>query len=101
MTEGYWILDDDRRPVKVADVLTWARWFEITANRNVGDDEINGVHVSTKFLGIDHQFGDGPPLLFETMIFGGEHDGFQKRCGSWIAAETIHAEACELVRGAD
>lgn len=25
--------------------------------------------VSTVFLGIDHQFGDGPPLIWETMIF--------------------------------
>ena len=25
--------------------------------------------VSTVFLGLNHQFGDGPPLIFETMIF--------------------------------
>jgi hypothetical protein len=28
------------------------------------------VEVSTVFLGIDHQYGGGPPLLFETMAFG-------------------------------
>ena len=29
-----------------------------------------GVCVSTVWLGLDHQFGDGPPLIFETMVFG-------------------------------
>lgn len=34
-----------------------------------------GVEVSTVFLGIDHNFGfDVAPILFETMIFGGDHD---------------------------
>lgn len=28
-----------------------------------------GRVVSTVFLGIDHSFGFGPPLLFETMVF--------------------------------
>lgn len=31
--------------------------------------EINGITVSTIFLGIDHNWGgSGPPVLFETMI---------------------------------
>lgn len=25
--------------------------------------------VSTVWLGLNHQFGDGPPLIFETMVF--------------------------------
>jgi hypothetical protein len=30
----------------------------------------NGRYVSTVWLGIDHRFGDdGPPLIFETMLF--------------------------------
>lgn len=28
-----------------------------------------GVWISTVLLGLDHQFGDGPPLIFETMVF--------------------------------
>ena len=36
----------------------------------------NVVFISTVFLGIDHNFNlEGPPLLFETMIFGGIKDG--------------------------
>lgn len=68
---NHWILDDDKRPIK-ADLMTWAAFFENQNNRRIAATDIeNGVHVSTVFLGVDHQFGKGPPLLFETMIFGG------------------------------
>ena len=31
--------------------------------------------MSTVFLGLDYSFvDDAPPILFETMIFGGEYD---------------------------
>ena len=65
----------------------------------VAETIIGPVHISTVFLGIDHRhFGDGPPLLFETMIFGGTLDHFQNRCSTWDEAEAMHAEAVELVR---
>jgi hypothetical protein len=55
------------------------------------------VRVSTVFLGIDHRFqhkaGDGGPLVFETMIFGGVHDGYQERYVSWREAEAGHRQA--------
>ena len=39
-----------------------------------------GVEVSTVWLGINHQFKpDGPPLIFETMVFGGPLDSEQER----------------------
>jgi hypothetical protein len=38
--------------------------------------EDGNIGISTVFLGLDHRhFGDGPPLLFETMVFGGSRDG--------------------------
>jgi hypothetical protein len=63
------------------------------AQENIGD-----VRVSTVFLGMDHSFGEGPPLIFETMIFGGEHDEFQDRCSTYAEAEEMHARACRMVR---
>lgn len=44
--------------------------------RRVGFTQIAAdVSVSTVWLGIDHQFvPGGPPLIFETMIFGGPLD---------------------------
>lgn len=35
------------------------------------EDLPSGVWVSTVYLGFNHRFGDGPPLIFETMVFPG------------------------------
>lgn len=85
------------RELKTVDFATWARWFG-TADRHVANDEIGGARVSTVFLGIDYSFGNGPPLLFETMIFGGPHADYQTRCSTWEQAEAQHAEAVALVK---
>jgi hypothetical protein len=55
--------------------------------------------VSTVFLGINHQFGNGPPLLFETMIFGGQHDGYQQRCSTLEQAKQQHKRAVLVALG--
>lgn len=55
-------------PVPCDDLLEWARWCE-TADRRVAYTEHELFRVSTVFLGLDHQFGRGPPILFETMVF--------------------------------
>lgn len=48
--------------------------------RRVARDECCGYLVSTVFLGIDHGLGAGPPVLFETMVFGdGSLDEHQER----------------------
>ncbi len=86
--------------VRLVSDSRWATWYE-TANRDVAKTQINDdVKVSTVFLGLDHSFGDGPPLLFETMIFGGEHDQYQERFETWEQAEAGHQVAVELAESA-
>jgi hypothetical protein len=55
--------------------------------------------VSTVWLGLDHNFGDGPPLIFETMIFG---DGsLDLTCRRYITEEQAlagHKEMVDIVR---
>lgn len=87
---------DGHTPVPT-DLMTWARWYE-KAERHVGNDHIGEVHVSTVFLGLDHSFGEGPPQLFETMIFGGPHSDYQERCSTWEEAEAMHQRALAMVR---
>jgi hypothetical protein len=81
-------------PVLEPDLLVWAEWYE-SADRVVFQTEIPGGMVSTIFLGLDHQWGNGPPLLFETMIFrdGESDDCF--RCSTWLEAEAQHAKVVE------
>jgi hypothetical protein len=51
------------------------------------------VAVSTIFLGLNHRyFGDGPPLLFETMVFGGELDKELERYETKAQALVGHDE---------
>ena len=78
---------DGKRAVLCPDLKTWTKSFD---DRHVARSGSKGVEVSTIFLGIDHSFGSGPPLLFETMVFGGEHDGHQERCSTWEEAEAMH-----------
>jgi len=96
MGVGQYILDG-HTPVLCADLITWAMWFE-TAERTVARTETaDGARISTVFLGLDHRFGsDGPPLLFETMIFGGAQDGYQERYATWDEAVEGHAIAVDI-----
>jgi len=85
----------DGEPVVERDLMTWARWFE-RANRRVAETFVGKARVSSVFLGIDHSFGSGPPLIFETMIFGGRHDQYQARYSTRLEAERGHAAAVKL-----
>ena len=40
--------------------------------RRVDLTKVGEYEVSTVFLGLDHSFGSGPPVLYETMIFKGD-----------------------------
>jgi len=57
------------------------------------------VLISTVFLGIDHNFGSGAPILFETMVFGGKHNGFQQRYSTWREAVYGHEVVKKKVLG--
>jgi hypothetical protein len=64
----------------------------------IAKDAIGDVEVSTVFLGIDRSFGSGPPLLFETMVFGGELDDEQERYSTEAEALAGHAAMVRRVR---
>jgi hypothetical protein len=88
---------DGRTPVQ-CDMETWAQMMESPA-RQVASEEIEGVRVSTVFLGLDHNFfGNGPPLLFETMTFSDTFGEIQWRCSTYLHAEEMHRTVVELVR---
>jgi hypothetical protein len=99
MTAKY-ILDDQDNPQPCPDVMEWAAWMGTAKNRVVRQDTLaEDVQVSTVFLGIDHQFGNGDPLLYETMIFGGPHDGYCDRYSRREEAEAGHQRAVAIAQG--
>ena len=95
MTDKYIL--DGKTAVRESDLMKWGAWME-TNSRTVRKDAIGEARVSTVFLGLDHDFGGGPPLLFETMVFGGPLDQEQARCSTWEAAEKMHELMCKAVR---
>lgn len=57
-------------------------------------------HVSTVFLGLDHNYNgpDHPPILFETMVFGGDWDGRTYRYTNMGEAKRGHWEIVTALR---
>jgi len=101
----------DGVPVRVDNMLEWAKWFESAGDERIVRQDragkLNEILVSTAFLGIDHRFANAhlpeggklPPLLFETMIFNGGHDGYQARCSTREEALVQHQHALDLACG--
>ena len=87
----------DKVPVE-CDMMDPSVWD--IKNRRVDETDVAGVHVSTVFLVIDHSWGYGPPLLFETMVFGGELDMEQDRYCTWDEAVAGHAAMVKRVKDA-
>lgn len=94
---------DGHTPMPIENFRLWANWMAEARRRDllqVAVAHLDEILVSTVFLGLDHRFSDdGPPLLFETMIFGGEHDQYQARCSTWDEAEAMHSAALRLLAG--
>lgn len=69
--------------------------------RFVASTTLRGVRVSTVFLGLNHQHGldEGlPPLIFETMIFGGRHDQTTIRYSTEERARGGHEAVVSVIR---
>lgn len=101
---GLYILDG-HQPVKEPDTVKWALWMQ-EADRVVAFTEVvirqepkEGVHISTIFLGLDYGIGHGYefPVLFETRVFGGPHDGLTERYHTWEGAEEGHEKIVQKV----
>lgn len=69
--------------------------------RIVARSHMNGRVIATVWLGLDHQFGSGPPLIFETMVFpqGSWNDDYAERYSTERAALAGHERAVRWVRG--
>ena len=94
----------DGVPVAADDHLTWAKSFE-TMDRVVARDVVTGGLLSTVFLGIDHRFSrEGPPLVYETMLFLTDSGYSGDHCERYSTREEAlagHAALLSLITPAD
>lgn len=61
MNDKY-ILDEKGNPIPEPNLLKWGRWMQTSEDRFVARTTVGESVVSTVFLGLDHQFGKGPPI---------------------------------------
>ena len=98
---GLYILNSRGIPVRESNPICWAKWIGCPKNRILKFDALQGdVEVSTIYLGIDRNWSTrGRPLLWETMIFGGRHHGYQEGHASRTDALAGHVAALKIARG--
>jgi hypothetical protein len=62
-------LNKQGEPEPESNLLEWANWFD-SAKLKLAHASLDGIEVSTVFLGVNHGPGGSTPRLWETMITG-------------------------------
>ena len=80
----------DREGKPISNVQ-WSQLMVDEAYCKVALDIVDGVEVSTVWLGLNHRYvGLGAPLIFETLLRGGKRDQQQYRYSSEAEAMAGH-----------
>lgn len=103
--QRYYSLDADKNVIPV----TMDQWLANFGRHHrvamtVKDKSAGRPYASTIFLGLSGAMDDLaglPPRVFETMIIGGKHNGWQRRSPTWDAAIETHAIAVNLMEEPD
>lgn len=86
----WYILDNDRNPVKTS-IDKYIEWEKGNPDaRKLRRDEVGESRISTVFLGLDHSWGDEPPVLWETLVMGGDNSDYMERYTSEADAIAGH-----------
>ena len=95
-----YILDENNNPQQVGDAAETSKWWTTNFHSRcvVGKTQVGTMRVSTVFLMFDHNFNDqGPPVLFETMVFGTDEEICRRYC-TWDEAKKGHDEIVQQVK---
>ena len=104
MNDPYGYYDRQGRPLEW--MTAWRLMVDMDYKR-VELTHVGGLTVSTVWLGLDHAFNGGPPVIFETMVFdawgedghvGDEVDGHTRRYSTEAQARTGHNATVILLR---
>jgi len=93
-----WYILHYRKPV-ISDRQSASRLLGNHEKRRVRRTYLpNEIFVSTVFLCLDHQYGNGPPLLFETAIYRDGGFNVITRCSTWCEALKMHWAAVNQIK---
>lgn len=88
----HYILDGE--DVVEVGASEWATWFEDASDRRMIKQSREGeTRISTVFIGL------GEDEIFETMVFGGILDKYQRRCDTLQEAIAQHEAVEKYVIG--
>lgn len=79
-------------------LFEWAELFDDWSYKIVDQDVLGPYWVSTVWMGLNHQYLDGPPLIFESAVFrsGGTHCQLECiRHTTEVSARSVHKELVE------
>lgn len=95
---NYILANDGQTPIECADYVTHAKWCRDNQHLfRVAETKVGSATVSTVFLRFDHQCNIGPPILWETIIFGLSGDGeYCERYSTYAEAVKGHDKACKF-----
>lgn len=99
MEHWIWIREtgEVRRARDLAELNAW----RAQNSTQLVETRVCVARVSTIFLTSSHNFlGSGPPLLWETLVFGGPMDGAGDRYATQEEALAGHADLVAQVRAA-
>jgi hypothetical protein len=95
----WYILDKDNKPVE-SNTNEYVKWSSRNPKKRIVKQEtIGNTYISTVFLGLDHSFRGKIPVLWETMMFGGQYDqNYQERYSSYEDAVKGHQKAINFIK---
>lgn len=92
----FWVRDADGTARRADSFEEWQAWIEayyFTDRCKIAMTWITDeVRVSTRFQAVNYRsLGEGPPLIYEIMVFGGPADLTGRRASTQREAQMMHA----------
>lgn len=98
----YYFLNEDKtvRICSLEEFIKQMHEMRINDSKHVAKEFISNYWISTVWLGINHMWGEGPAILFETMILNKDTNDwldYQVRYATWEQAVEGHKRAVQWV----
>jgi hypothetical protein len=94
---NFYVLDG-HKPIRAKSVIEYANCLA-SDEKQVAKTLFDKTTVSTAFIGFNHAspWNECEPIVFETMVFGGDFDRHCLRYSSWEEAEKGHADIVDFL----
>jgi len=89
--------DRDGNPIESG--VEWGKYHVDPEYKRVASSYVAGKHISTVWVGMNMAFRNGPPIIFETMVFSEDaDDGFMQRYATEEEALLGHLEVLRRLK---